>query len=262
MTSMRREIALVTGSTSGIGLAIARALAASGRDVVFHGPGDLAPIQALADETAQVHNVRTHAIAADLRQPHSIRTAIDDVVTHFGPIDILVNNAGVQHVASIVNFPEEQWDALLAVNLSAAFHATKAVLPGMITRRHGRIVNIASAHGLVASVDKSAYVAAKHGLVGFTKVAALETARTGVTVNAICPGWVETPLVMAQVERRARERGIDIGAATESLVGEKHPTGRFIRPNSIAALVVFLCSEHGEGMTGEIISMDGGWTAQ
>jgi 3-hydroxybutyrate dehydrogenase len=254
--------ALVTGSTSGIGLAIARALAAEGCDLVFNGFGDRAAIDRLVAETAAQYRVRALYHGADLRRPAEVRELVAFAEREFGAVDVLVNNAGVQHMAPLEEFPDDRWDELLAVNLSAAFHAIKAALPGMRKRDFGRIVNIASAHGLVGSVHKSAYVAAKHGLVGLTKVAALETADADITVNAVCPGWVATPLVERQIEARAKAAGVSIAEAAARLLGEKQPKRRFVRAEDVAALVVFLCGPAGATMTGEVLSLDGGWTAQ
>ena len=254
--------AVVTGSTSGIGLAVARALAAEGCHVVFNGFGDPAVIEKLVGDTAAASGVKALHHPADVSKPAEVRDLIAFAERELGRVDVLVNNAGIQHVASIETLPDEKWDAILAVNLSAAFHAMKATLPGMRRRNFGRIINIASAHGLVASFDKSAYVASKHGLVGLTKVAALETADADITVNAICPGWVDTPLANKQVEAKMQQFGIDRKEATDRLLGEKHPKKRFVKPEEVAALVVFLCGESAAAMTGEVISIDAGWTAQ
>jgi 3-hydroxybutyrate dehydrogenase len=258
----RSRTALVTGSTSGIGLAIARALAAEGCDLVFNGFGDRAAIDRVVAETAAEYRVRAAYHGADLRRPAEVRELVAFAEREFGAADVLVNNAGVQFTAPLEEFPAERWDELIAVNLSAAFHATKAVLPGMRRRDYGRIVNIASAHGLVGSVHKSAYVAAKHGLVGLTKVAALETADADITVNAVCPGWVATPLVERQIEARAQAAGVSVEEAAARLLGEKQPKKRFVRAEDVAALVAFLCGPAGAAMTGEVLSIDGGWTAQ
>jgi 3-hydroxybutyrate dehydrogenase len=255
------KLALVTGSTSGIGLGIARALAAQGSDLVLNGFGEPDQIEALRREIAQAHGVRVVYEAADLSRPAEVESLAARCTAH-GGIDILVNNAGIQHTASVVNFPPERWDAVIALNLSSAFHTIRLMLPSMTARGWGRIVNIASAHGLVASVDKSAYVAAKHGLVGLTKVVALETARTGVTCNAICPGWVLTPLVQKQIDARVAERGMSPEQARESLLGEKQPSGAFVTPEQLGALAAFLCSPGGDQVRGAAWSMDGGWTAQ
>jgi 3-hydroxybutyrate dehydrogenase len=249
---LKNKSAIVTGSTSGIGLAIAQTLAGEGCHILFNGFGDRATIDALVADTANKYGVKT----ADIRDMVKLAEST------FGAADILVNNAGIQHTASIEEFPEEKWDAILAINLSSAFHATKAALPGMRARGFGRIVNIASVHGLVGSKNKSAYVAAKHGIVGLTKVTALESAEAGITCNAICPGWVRTPLVEKQIDDKAGLEKISKEEAANKLLGEKQPNRRFIAPESIGAMIVFLCSDHGASMTGEIITMDGGWVAQ
>jgi 3-hydroxybutyrate dehydrogenase len=254
--------AIVTGSTSGIGQAIAEALAAEGCDIVLNGFGNPAAIDASRRGLADRHGVRAVYVAADMARPAEIRSLVAAATEQFGGVDILVNNAGIQHVAPIVEFPEERWDAVIAINLSAAFHATKAALPGMIARGWGRIVNIASAHGLVASGEKAAYVTAKHGLVGLTKVTAIETANQGVTCNAICPGWVLTPLVAQQIEARAGAQGIAVEAARDDLLREKQPMLAFTTPEKIGALTVFLCGEAASTMTGAALSIDGGWVAQ
>jgi 3-hydroxybutyrate dehydrogenase len=254
--------AVVTGSTSGIGLAIARALAAEGCAIVFSGFGDPKAIDEIVRAARDQFRVEVLYAAADMSRPSEIRSLVATAEEQFGSVDILVNNAGIQFISPVEAFPEDKWDELLAVNLSAAFHAIKAALPGMRRRNFGRIVNIASAHGLVASMNKSAYVAAKHGLVGLTKSIALETAEANITVNAVCPGWVRTQLVDKQIAARAADAGIGIEEATIRLVSEKHPNKRFVKPESVAALVAFLCGEHAAGMTGEILSIDGGWTAQ
>jgi 3-hydroxybutyrate dehydrogenase len=259
---LKGRTAIVTGSTSGIGFAIAAAFAAEGCDIVLNGFGDRGEIERLRAGLADSHGVRAAYIAADMSKPPEIRGLIAEATRQFGAIDILVNNAGIQHVARIVDFPEERWDAVIAVNLSAAFHATKAALPSMIRRKWGRIINIASAHGLVASGEKAAYVTAKHGLVGLTKVTAIESANQGITCNAICPGWVLTPLVQQQIEARAGAQGIAVEQASADLLREKQPMLDFTTPEKIAALAVFLCSEGASTITGAALSIDGGWVAQ
>ena len=259
---LKGKTAIVTGSTSGIGLGIATALAAAGCDVMLNGFGEPAVIEELRAGLAERHGVRAAYLAADMAKPAEIRELVGETARRFGTVDILVNNAGIQHVAKIVEFPEERWDAVIAINLSAAFHATKAALPLMIARKWGRVINIASAHGLVASGEKAAYVTAKHGLVGFTKVAAIETANQGITCNAICPGWVLTPLVQQQIEARATTQGIPVGQAREDLVREKQPMLDYTTPQKIAALAVFLCGEAASTITGAALSIDGGWVAQ
>jgi 3-hydroxybutyrate dehydrogenase len=259
---LKGKTAIVTGSTSGIGLGIASALAAEGCNIVLNGFGDAAAIERLRAGLAETHGVDARYLAADMAKPAEIRVLVAEAARHFGTVDILVNNAGIQHVAPIVDFPEARWDAVIAINLSAAFHATKAALPLMIARRWGRVINIASAHGLVASADKAAYVTAKHGLVGLTKVTAIETANQGITCNAICPGWVLTPLVQRQIETRARAEGIAVEQASTDLLREKQPMLAFTTPEKIAALAVFLCGDAASTITGAALSIDGGWVAQ
>jgi 3-hydroxybutyrate dehydrogenase len=259
---LKGKTAVVTGSTSGIGLGIAGALAAEGCDIVLNGFGDAAEIERRRAGLAEKHGVRAAYVAADMAKPADIRALVEQVKGQFGGVDILVNNAGIQHVAKIVDFPEERWDAVMAVNLSAAFHASKAALPGMIAKGWGRIINIASAHGLVASGEKAAYVAAKHGLVGLTKVTAIETANQGITCNAICPGWVLTPLVQQQIEARAKAEGVPVQQARQNLLSEKQPMLDFTTPEKIAALTVFLCGDGASTITGAALSIDGGWVAQ
>ncbi|MFN9740429.1 MAG: 3-hydroxybutyrate dehydrogenase [Pseudomonadota bacterium] len=255
------RVAVVTGSTSGIGLAIARALAARGDTVVLNGFGEPAAIAALVAELG-AGGARIEHDPADMSEPDQIARLVREVEARHGRIDILVANGGIQHTARVEDFPPERWDAILAVNLSAAFHLARAALPGMQARGHGRIVNIASVHGLVASVDKSAYVAAKHGLVGLTKVIALENAERGITCNAICPGWVHTPLVEKQIVARAERQGLSMDDAQRGLLAEKEPTLRFTAPEDIAEAVLFLCGPAGANITGTTLALDGGWTAR
>jgi 3-hydroxybutyrate dehydrogenase len=259
---LQGKTAIVTGSTSGIGLGIACALAAEGCAVMLNGFGDAAAIEALRRRLADEHGVRVAYSPADMSKPAEIREMVAAAKQEFGGADILVNNAGIQHVAKVVDFLEERWDAVIAINLSAAFHAAKAALPHMEARGWGRIINIASAHGLVASGAKAAYVTAKHGLVGLTKVIAIEAANSGVTCNAICPGWVLTPLVQKQIEARAAAHGIPVSQAHDDLLREKQPMLQYTTPEKIAALAVFLCSEGASTMTGTALPIDGGWTAQ
>jgi 3-hydroxybutyrate dehydrogenase len=259
---LKGKTAVVTGSTSGIGLGIAGAFAAEGCDIVLNGFGDPAAIERLCAGLADKHGVRAAYVAADMAKPVEIRGLVEEAARRFGGVDILVNNAGIQHVAKIVDFPEERWDAVIAVNLSAAFHASKAVLPLMTAKGWGRIINIASAHGLVASGEKAAYVTAKHGLVGLTKVTAIESANQGITCNAICPGWVLTSLVQQQIEARAGAQGIPVEKAREDLLREKQPMLDFTTPEKIAALAVFLCGNAASTITGTALSIDGGWVAQ
>ncbi len=256
------KTALITGSTSGIGLGIARALAAEGADIIFNGFGDPTAIADLQRETGLQFGVKTGYSNADMSKPAEIERMMSDALDQFGGVDILVNNAGIQHVANIEDFPPERWDAVIAINLSSAFHATRLALPAMKKNNWGRIINIASAHGLVASAGKSAYVAAKHGIVGLTKVTALENAQTGVTCNAICPGWVLTPLVQKQVDARAASGNIPLEQAKRELLLEKQPSGEFVTPEQLGALAVFLCSDAASQVRGAAWNMDGGWVAQ
>src|SRR3981081_1863252 len=259
---LKGKAAIVTGSTSGIGLGIATALAAEGCNVMLNGFGDPAERERLRAGLAERHGVRAAYFAADMANSAEIRALVAETARQFGGVDILVNNAGIQHVAKIVEFPEERWDAVIAINLSAAFRTTKAALPLMIPKKWGRVINIASAHGLVASGEKAAYVAAKHGLVGLTKVTAIEAANQGVTCNAICPGWVLTPLVQQQIETRAKAQGIPVEKAREDLVREKQPMLEYTTPEQIGAFAVFLCGEAASTITGAALSIDGGWVAQ
>jgi 3-hydroxybutyrate dehydrogenase len=256
------KTALVTGSTSGIGLGIARALAEQGANLVFNGFGDAQEIEKLHTEVGAQFGVRTAYHNADMSKPAEIEAMMAFAGEKFGGVDVLVNNAGIQYVANIEDFPPEKWDAIIAINLNSAFHTTRLALPGMKQKNWGRIINLASVHGLVGSAQKSAYVAAKHGLVGFTKVTALETAQTGVTCNAICPGWVLTPLVQKQVDDRAKREGISVEEAKKALLAEKQPSGEFVTPEELGALAVFLSSPAANQVRGVAWNMDGGWTAQ
>ena len=262
MAGLRGKVALVTGSTSGIGLGIAHALAGAGADIVMNGFGDPGEIARHREDLGSRHGVRVAYAPADVSDAEEVARMVAQGEAELGRIDILVNNAGVQHVAPIESFPVAQWQRVVAINLTGAFLAMQAAIPGMKARGWGRIVNIASAHGLVASAQKSAYVAAKHGLVGLTKVAALELANAGVTVNAICPGWVLTPLVEVQVKARAEQAGISVDEAKRQLVTEKQAMNRFTTPEQLGATAVFLCSEGAATITGSSISVDGGWVAQ
>lgn len=262
MSSLTGKNAIVTGSTSGIGEAIARTLAAEGCNIMLNGMGEKSVIDALIAEFPKKYGVKTVYSAADMSKPAEVKQMVADCKSQLGSVDILVNNAGIQFTAPVDEFPEEKWDAIIAINLSASFHSIKAVIPLMRGQNFGRIINIASVHGLVASTNKSAYVAAKHGIVGLTKVVALETAETNITVNAICPAWVHTPLVQKQIEDKAKKENTSVEEATAKLLGEKQPNKRFVKPENIAAMIVFLCGENGNPMTGEIITMDGGWLAQ
>lgn len=253
--------ALVTGSTSGIGLGVAQRLAAQGCNIMLNGFGTAEQI-AEAKKAIEAHGVKVAYSGADLSKPEEIETMAKDAQAAFGHIDVLVNNAGIQHVAPVENFSVEKWNAVIAINLSAAFHTTRLFLPSMKERNWGRIINIASAHGLVASANKSAYVAAKHGIVGLTKVVALETAQTGITCNAICPGWVLTPLVQAQIDKRAAAEGISVEKAKIELLAEKQPSLEFVTPDQLGGLAVFLCSDDAAQVRGAAWNMDGGWVAQ
>lgn len=260
--SLSGKTALVTGSTSGIGLGIAQALAAQGAHILFNGFGDAAAIDQLQKDTAQEHGVRTGYSGADMSKPTEIAQMMREATDQFGGVDILINNAGIQHVANVEDFPIERWDAVIAINLSSAFHTTRLALPFMQKNNWGRIINIASVHGLVGSAGKSAYVAAKHGIIGLTKVTALENAQTGITCNAICPGWVLTPLVQKQVDARAHDKSLSQEAAKRELLMEKQPSGEFVTPEQLGELAVFLCSSAASQVRGAAWNMDGGWAAQ
>jgi 3-hydroxybutyrate dehydrogenase len=259
---MRGKAAIVTGSTSGIGLGVARALAAQGADILLNGFGERSSIENLVSEMRNQYKNKVAYSAADMSKPADINAMVAQAARELGGVDILVNNAGIQYTAPVEEFPPEKWDAVIAINLSAAFHAIRAALPHMKARNWGRIVNIASTHGLVASTQKVAYVAAKHGLLGMTKVVALETARSGITCNAICPGWVLTPLVQKQIDERAAKEGIPVERAKLELLAEKQPSLEFATPEQIGAAVVFLCSEAAAQIRGVALPVDGGWTAQ
>jgi 3-hydroxybutyrate dehydrogenase len=259
---LKGKTALVTGSTSGIGLATARELARAGANIMLNGFGDAAAIEQERAGLEKEFAVKARYSGADMSKPAEIAAMIAATEQEFGALDVLVNNAGIQHVANIEDFPVEKWDAIIAINLSSSFHSIRAAVPGMKRRKWGRIVNIASAHGLVASGQKVAYVAAKHGLVGLTKVVAIETANAGITCNAICPGWVLTPLVAQQIEARAKETGKTFDEAKVELVSEKQPMHEFTKPENIGALAVFLASEAAASITGSAYSIDGGWVAQ
>ena len=255
------RVALVTGSTSGIGLGIIKILAGQGANVVMNGFGDAAEIGALVQRIMAEHETESLFHGADMSRPDQIRAMIDTAQTKFGAIDILVNNAGIQHVEPIESFPQAKWDAILAINLSSSFFATQAVFAGMKAQGWGRVVNVASAHGLVASPFKSAYVAAKHGMIGLTKVTALEGAEYGVTANAICPGYVWTPLVDKQIDGQAKSHGIDRETVIRDVFLKNQPTRKFAQTSEIAALTAFLCSDAAQSITGTALPVDGGWTA-
>src|SRR5262249_39275316 len=258
---LQGKSALVTGSTSGIGLGIARALAAEGVNVMLNGFGQAAEIERVRGQLERDHKIKAAYSNADMSRPTEIHAMVEEAVRSFGALDILVNNAGIQHVSPVDEFPLDKWDAIIAINLSSSFHTIRAALPGMKARGWGRIVNIASAHGLVASGQKVAYVAAKHGLVGLTKVVAIEAANAGITCNAICPGWVLTPLVQQQIDARAKASGKSVRESEIALLSEKQPMHAFTKPEGIGALAVFLCSEGAATITGSAYSIDGGWVA-
>jgi 3-hydroxybutyrate dehydrogenase len=259
---LKGKVAIVTGSTSGIGLGIAKSLAAQGVDVVLNGFGDATEIAAVRAGIERSHDVRTGYSNADMSNGKAVRGLVENVIETMGRVDILVNNAGIQFTSPVEKFPVEKWDAILAINLSAAFHGISAVLPAMRTQAWGRIVNIASAHGLVGSAHKAAYVAAKHGLVGLTKVVGLETAGTGITVNAVCPGWVRTPLVERQIAELADQKRISVEQASTELLSDKQPSRSFVTPEQLGNTVAFLCSPAADQITGTAIAVDGAWTAQ
>jgi 3-hydroxybutyrate dehydrogenase len=259
--SLKGRTALVTGSTSGIGLGIAKALAAQGANIMLNGFGDGETIAKVRREVETL-GVKTGYSAADMSKPADVEALIAATVKEFGAVDILVNNAGIQHVANVDEFPLDAWDRVIQINLTSCFQAMRAALPHMKKRGWGRIINVASAHGLVASAGKSAYVAAKHGLVGLTKVVALETATLPITANTICPGWVLTPLVQKQIDALAERKGISGAAAKDELLSEKQPSKEFATPEQIGGLAAFLCSPAADQIRGSNFSIDGGWTAQ
>jgi 3-hydroxybutyrate dehydrogenase len=259
---LKGKTALVTGSTSGIGLATARALAQDGANIVINGFGDKAAIETERAALEKDFGIKAIYSGADMSKPAEIAEMVATTEKSFGSLDVLVNNAGIQFVANIEDFPPEKWDAIIAINLSSAFHSIHAAMPGMKKRKWGRIINIASAHGLVASPQKVAYVAAKHGLVGLSKVVAIEAANDGVTCNAICPGWVLTPLVQKQIDDRAKTSGKSVREEEIALLSEKQPMHQFTKPESIGALAVFLASDAAASITGSAYSIDGGWVAQ
>nr|WP_294503909.1 3-hydroxybutyrate dehydrogenase [uncultured Rhodopila sp.] len=260
--SLNGKTALVTGSTSGIGLGIARALAAAGADIVLNGFGDAAEIERLRSELAAQHGVKVSYSGADVSKPAEIAAMVAEATKAHGSVDILVNNAGIQFTANVEDFPDERWDQIIAINLSGVFHGIKAAVPGMKAKGWGRIINVASAHGLVASPQKAAYVAAKHGVLGLTKVTAIELANSGITVTAICPGWVLTPLVEKQLHARMERDGKTLEQVTHELVSEKQPMVKFTTPEQVGGLALFLCSDAASTITGVPLSIDGGWTAQ
>ena len=259
---LKGKVALVTGSTSGIGLAIAKAMAAQGADVMINGFGEAAAVEKERSGLAKQYGVKCVYSPADLSKSDQVTAMVAQCEKELGRVDILVNNAGIQHTAAVEDFPPEKWEQILAINLSANFYAVRAALPGMKKRNWGRIINIASAHGLVASVHKAAYVAAKHGVLGLSKVIALETATTGVTCNSICPGWVLTPMVEKQIKDRAAAGKISFDQAKHDLLSEKMPSGEAATPEQMAGAAVFLCSPSADQIRGIALPIDGGWTAQ
>jgi 3-hydroxybutyrate dehydrogenase len=259
---LKSKVAIVTGSTSGIGLGIAKVLAKQGANIVLNGFGKTDEIEAVRAGIERDHDVRVLYDGADMSKGDAVRGLVATTIQKLGRIDILVNNAGIQFTAPVEEFPAEKWDAILAINLSAAFHGIAAAVPQMKKQGSGRIVNIASAHGLVGSTHKAAYVAAKHGIVGLTKVVGLETAGSGITVNAVCPGWVLTPLVEKQIADIAALKNITLDDAKLSLLGEKQPSRTFVTPEQLGGTVAFLCSPAADQITGTAIAVDGGWTAQ
>ena len=261
-SSLKGKVAIVTGSTSGIGLAIAYAFAAEGCHIMLNGFGPADAIAREREGMAAKHGVRVEYNGADMSKPAEIAALVAETNAKLGSVDILINNAGIQFVAPIESFPAEKWDAIIAINLSATFHGIQAALPLMKAKKWGRIINIASTHGLVASAQKVAYVAAKHGIVGLTKVVGMECADTGVTCNAICPGWVLTPLVQTQIEARAKADNISVEQASKNLLAEKQPQLQFTTTEQIAGLALFLASDTASNMQGTQLVSDGGWTAQ
>ncbi|MDN3653136.1 3-hydroxybutyrate dehydrogenase [Thalassotalea ponticola] len=259
---LKGKTALISGSTSGIGLATAHVLAKQGINIVLHGLMSPADGDKLATEMAEQYDISTLFDNTDLRDPTAIGALIDRATAQFGSIDILVNNAGIQHTEAVDTFPTQKWDDIIAINLSSAFHLTQQCLPSMQAKKWGRIINIASVHGLVASVHKAAYCAAKHGLIGFTKVVALENAECGITANAICPGWVDTPLINQQIENVASEKNLPIEQARYQLITAKQPLPHMLEAEQIGEFILFLCSDAARSITGASLPIDGAWTAQ
>ncbi|MBI1327993.1 MAG: 3-hydroxybutyrate dehydrogenase [Alphaproteobacteria bacterium] len=262
MSQLKGKVALVTGSTSGIGLGVAKTLAAQGASIMLNGFGEAAVIDGIKTEIADEYKVPVSFNGADLSKPEQIKNLVEATVKELGSVDIIVNNAGFQHVDLVEDFPPEKWDAMVSVMLTAPFHIVRHAMPTMKKNNWGRIINIASAHGKVASAKKSCYVACKHGMLGFSKSVALETAETGITSNCICPGWVLTPLVQNQIDANAKNKGISVKQAEVELLSEKQPSKQFVTPEQIGGLAVFLCSDAAAQITGTEVSIDGGWTAQ
>ncbi len=261
-SSLRGRVALVTGSTSGIGLATARRLAGHGCNVMLNGLGDAGHIERVRAELEEATGVRVLYDGADLSVAEQVADMVRRTESEFGRLDVLVNNGGVQHIAPVESFPLDRWRAIMDINLTAVFVATSTALPGMRARDFGRIVNVASVHGLVASVNKSAYVAAKHGLIGFTKAVALETAQSNITVNAVCPGWVRTDLIQKQIELRAGQTNVSVEAAARDLLREKQPSLQFVGVDQLADVIIFLASDAASQIRGVALPVDGAWTAQ
>ena len=259
---LKGKTALVTGSTSGIGLGIAQRLAAEGANLVLNGFGEAGEIEKLRKQLASEYGVNVAYDGADMTKPSAIAAMMNKAIAAFGAVDVLVNNAGIQHVAPVDEFPLDKWDAIIAINLSSAFHTTRAALPAMKKKRWGRIINIASAHALIASPFKSAYVASKHGIAGLTKTVALEVAEQGITANAICPGYVRTPLVEKQIPDQAKARGISEEQVVRDVILAAQPSKQFVKVEEVAALTAFLCSEGAKSITGAMLSIDGGWSAE
>lgn len=262
MTTLKNKVALVTGSTSGIGLGIAHVLAADGYHIILNGFGDAAEIEKTRAEIESKFGVKCLFIGADVTDYNSVAAMVSEAEAKLGSVDVIINNAGIQFVSNVHEFPLDQWDKVVSINLTGVFYGIRAVLPGMQKRGYGRIINIASVHGLVGSVHKSAYVAAKHGVVGLTKVVALENALQNITCNAICPGYVSTPLVYKQIEARAAKDGVSYDQASESFLKEKQPNARFASPEEIGGLALYLCSDAARGVTGTTVSIDGAWSTQ
>lgn len=258
---LKGKTALVTGSTSGIGLAIATTFAEKHCNIMLNGFGDAKEIENIQQELRNKYNVKVDYSNADMTKSDQIANMVKQAESNFGSVDILVNNAGIQFISRTEDFPDEKWDSVLAINLSSSFHTIKHTLPGMLKRGFGRIINISSVHGLIASINKPAYVAAKHGIVGLTKSVAMENVTSAITCNAICPGWVKTPLVMMQIEKIAKEKSMTMAQAEAFLLAEGQPSLRFVDPKEIGELAAFLAGAYAQNITGSAITIDGGWTA-